>query len=78
MAKALKKNVDTVVKDLGLADFGRKEIELAEHEMPGLMAVRAEYSKTKPLSRQGDERWSLTWSWPWSWPSEQVKTSLTL
>jgi len=38
------------VADLGLAAFGRKEIQLAEHEMPGLMAVRAEYSATQPLS----------------------------
>ncbi|HEV2361009.1 MAG TPA: adenosylhomocysteinase, partial [Acidimicrobiales bacterium] len=34
---------DFKVADLSLADFGRKEIELAEHEMPGLMAMRAEY-----------------------------------
>ncbi len=38
------------VADLSLADFGRKEIRLAEHEMPGLMAVRAEYSGSRPLS----------------------------
>src|SRR6476646_4281903 len=37
------------VKDLGLADFGRKEIRLAEHEMPGLMALRARYAAKKPL-----------------------------
>ncbi len=37
------------VADLGLAAFGRKEIELAEHEMPGLMAVREEYARTQPL-----------------------------
>jgi adenosylhomocysteinase len=36
-----KKATDYYVKDLALADFGRKEIELAEHEMPGLMALRA-------------------------------------
>ena len=48
MAKA-KKTLDAIVKDLSLADFGRKEIELAEHEMPGLMSVRAEFAKTKPL-----------------------------
>ncbi len=41
---------DFRVADLSLADFGRKEIELAEHEMPGLMAMRAKYGKTKPLS----------------------------
>src|SRR5271163_1401312 len=37
------------VADLSLAEFGRKEIQLAEHEMPGLMAVRAEYALTQPL-----------------------------
>jgi adenosylhomocysteinase len=37
------------VADLSLAAFGRKEIQLAEHEMPGLMAVRAEYAETQPL-----------------------------
>src|SRR5262245_39633783 len=38
------------VKDLGLADFGRKEIRLAEHEMPGLMALRARYKGKQPLA----------------------------
>ena len=38
------------VKDLALADFGRKEIRLAEQEMPGLMALRAEYKGKKPLA----------------------------
>jgi adenosylhomocysteinase len=37
------------VADLSLAEFGRKEIQLAEHEMPGLMAVRKEYTATQPL-----------------------------
>ena len=37
------------VADLSLADFGRKEIRLAEHEMPGLMAVREEYADAQPL-----------------------------
>ncbi|MGZ6993847.1 MAG: adenosylhomocysteinase [Acidimicrobiia bacterium] len=41
---------DFKVADLSLADFGRKEIQLAEHEMPGLMALRAKYSGTKPLA----------------------------
>ena len=40
---------DYFVKDLGLAEYGRKEIELAEHEMPGLMATRAEYGPKQPL-----------------------------
>jgi adenosylhomocysteinase len=40
---------DYKVKDLSLADWGRKEIRLAEAEMPGLMAIREEYKKTKPL-----------------------------
>ncbi len=38
------------VADLSLAEFGRKEIELAEHEMPGLMAMRAEFAATAPLA----------------------------
>src|SRR6202046_4274591 len=38
------------VADLSLAAFGRKEIELAEHEMPGLMAMREEYGGSKPLA----------------------------
>ena len=38
------------VKDISLADFGRKEIEIAETEMPGLMAVREEFGAEKPLS----------------------------
>jgi hypothetical protein len=37
------------VADLSLAEFGRKEIRLAEHEMPGLMAMRAEYADAQPL-----------------------------
>jgi adenosylhomocysteinase len=40
------------VKDLGLAEWGRKEIRLAEQEMPGLMAVRAEYAGRQPLRGQ--------------------------
>src|ERR671910_391627 len=40
---------DYVVKDLGLADFGRKEIEIAETEMPGLMALREEFGAARPL-----------------------------
>ena len=37
------------VKDLSLAEWGRKEIELAENEMPGLMSLRQKYGKDKPL-----------------------------
>ncbi|WP_411827943.1 adenosylhomocysteinase [Luteolibacter sp. AS25] len=40
---------DYKVRDIGLAEFGRKEIDIAEHEMPGLMATREKYGKTKPL-----------------------------
>src|SRR3954466_9769306 len=43
-------SVDFKVADLSLAEFGRKEITLAEHEMPGLMAMRAEYSASQPLA----------------------------
>ena len=38
------------VKDISLAEWGRKEIRLAEAEMPGLMALRAEYGESKPLA----------------------------
>ena len=41
---------DFAVADLKLAEFGRKEIRLAEHEMPGLMSVRAEFAATQPLA----------------------------
>src|SRR5262249_52975584 len=41
---------DFKVADLSLASFGRKEIQLAEHEMPGLMAVRKEYAEAQPLA----------------------------
>ena len=40
---------DYIVKDIGLADFGRKEISIAKTEMPGLMAVREEYGPKQPL-----------------------------
>jgi len=40
---------DYKVKDINLSDFGRKEIVLAEHEMPGLMALRKKYGESKPL-----------------------------
>src|SRR6202050_1619174 len=42
-------STDYIVKDIGLAEFGRKEISLAETEMPGLMATREEYGPKKPL-----------------------------
>jgi adenosylhomocysteinase len=40
---------DFKVAEIALADFGRKEVTLAEHEMPGLMAIRREYAATQPL-----------------------------
>ena len=40
---------DYIVRDMSLADWGRKEIAVAEHEMPGLMSVRRKYAKSKPL-----------------------------
>ena len=40
---------DYIVKDIALADYGRKELDIAETEMPGLMALRAEYGAEKPL-----------------------------
>jgi adenosylhomocysteinase len=47
--KQMKKALDAVVTDLSLADFGRREIALAEHEMPGLMRLREDYGATQPL-----------------------------
>ncbi|MCS6916469.1 MAG: adenosylhomocysteinase [Chitinophagales bacterium] len=53
MSTALKKSIDLSlpykVRDLSLAEWGRREIELAEAEMPGLMAIRKEYGPQKPL-----------------------------
>ena len=46
----VRNGIDFKVADLSLADFGRKEIRLAEHEMPGLMALRREYADVRPLS----------------------------
>ena len=43
------KMTDYKIKDINLADWGRKEIEIAEKEMPGLMALRARYQDEKPL-----------------------------
>src|SRR5512134_3461475 len=51
--KSLSNNkLEFKVKDISLADWGRKEIMLAEQEMPGLMAVREEYRKSQPLKGQ--------------------------
>src|SRR4030095_16393913 len=49
-ATELKMASDYKVKDINLADFGRKEISIAEKEMPGLMAIRAKYAASKPLA----------------------------
>ena len=49
MAKSKKAFCDYKVKDIGLADFGRKELDIAEKEMPGLMAAREKYGRKKPL-----------------------------
>ena len=45
----VRNGIDYKVADLSLAEFGRKEIRLAEHEMPGLMSLRREYSEVRPL-----------------------------
>ncbi len=49
MATVLDAQQDYVIADIGLADFGRAEIRIAETEMPGLMALREEFGATKPL-----------------------------
>ena len=46
----VRNGIDYKVADLSLAEFGRKEIRLAEHEMPGLMALRREYHDVQPLA----------------------------
>src|SRR5215831_127979 len=50
MGTATLNATDYKVADLSLADWGRKEISIAEHEMPGLMAIRRKYAKEKPLA----------------------------
>ena len=50
MTTASPKTQDFKVADLSLAEYGRKEIRLAQHEMPGLMAMRAEFGPSKPLT----------------------------
>ncbi|MCB1009027.1 MAG: adenosylhomocysteinase, partial [Acidobacteria bacterium] len=52
MTVATEKKLDYQVADLSLAEWGRKEIRLAEQEMPGLMAVREEYRAAQPLAGQ--------------------------
>src|ERR1043166_9335724 len=47
---AAKATTDFNVRDLSLAEWGRKEIDIAEHEMPGLMAIREKYAPQKPLA----------------------------
>ena len=49
MNAAVKPQPDFIVKDLSLKDWGRKEIKIAETEMPGLMAIRNEYTASQPL-----------------------------
>ncbi len=50
MNAAMKVTTESRIKDLGLADWGRKEIQIAETEMPGLMAIRREFAAARPLS----------------------------
>ncbi|GBU07265.1 adenosylhomocysteinase [Bacteroidales bacterium] len=49
MSEKFSKNLPYKVADMSLAEFGRKEIEISEHEMPGLMSLRKKYGKEKPL-----------------------------
>ena len=50
MQKITTKTISYSVRDIALAELGRKEIEIAEHEMPGLMSTRAKYGKLQPLA----------------------------
>ena len=58
---------DYKVKDIKLAEFGRKEISLAETEMPGLIALRKEYSNKKPL-KGSKNTWMFAYDDPNSRP----------
>ena len=49
MHAVTEKFTDYIITDIALADWGRREIQIAETEMPGLMATREEFAKTKPL-----------------------------
>jgi adenosylhomocysteinase len=49
LLKNVPKGQDYIVRDIKLADWGRKELDVAEHEMPGLVALRKKYGKKKPL-----------------------------
>jgi S-adenosylhomocysteine hydrolase len=50
MTDTITPTLDYKVADITLAEFGRKEISIAEHEMPGLMATREKYGPSKPLA----------------------------
>ena len=50
MTETITRTLDYKVADISLAEFGRKEISIAEHEMPGLMATREKYGPSKPLA----------------------------
>ena len=45
----VRNGIDFKVADLSLAEYGRRDIELSEHEMPGLMSLRREYADVQPL-----------------------------
>jgi adenosylhomocysteinase len=49
LLKTAPKGQDYIVRDIKLADWGRKELDVAEHEMPGLVALRKKFGKKKPL-----------------------------
>ena len=50
MTQTITPTLDYKVADITLAEFGRKEISIAEHEMPGLMASRQKYGPSQPLA----------------------------
>ena len=56
MTESTSETADYKVMDIALAEFGRKEIEIAEHEMPGLMATREKYGKEQPLKGAKNKR----------------------
>jgi hypothetical protein len=58
VSDAVTQTQDYVIADLGLADWGRKEIRIAETEMPGLMAIREEFAAARPLQGRAHHRFA--------------------
>ena len=64
-----KSNTDYKIKDISLADFGRKEIDISEKEMPGLMSLREKFGASQPLNTDCSRG---VWQWSTSSPPAPV------